>query len=420
MQINSGTVYLLVDNRRLKSRLSLYLRELGREVQSLAAIEDLTKYAQNNLSNCILLIDTSMAVHSLGNGKTKGEADPTPLRLICVMDEETPEADRREGRWKDSGIETILFLSGHPGRAKDRLEAALRGKLLRKASTNRVGAFPKREGFRLFKKNFPSKAQPPSAKSEISGTAEVSRYILAHSTAGKDFRRQLADLPLDAKLAVLGGVTGSEFELAARELHYLRFGEEGGPYLPQPEELTLENLQGWENKYQKEKANGVCYVGLMDDLPHEKIEVVKAFVEFLDSLRNPSLTLLLGRELDHEFRTLELATLCHKWEKENALLKIPSLAERPEDVLPLANTLISHLRNLHPFLACRSFDQGGYKFLQEYGRDHSWEGFCGLIRSAAATSTKTILGEKELEPFKDPSLVVSHIIESQADEVYFP
>ncbi|MCC5790559.1 MAG: hypothetical protein JJT75_13070 [Opitutales bacterium] len=368
----------------------------------------------------MLLIDTAMAAHCLGNGKARGEEEREAMRLICVMDEETPEADRREGRWKDSGVETILFLSGHPGRAKDRLEAALRGKLVRKASSARVGNFPKREGFRLFKNNFSSKAQPSSPKNGISATKEVSRYILAHSTAGKSFRRQLTDLPLDAKLAVLGGVTGSEFELAARELHYLRFGEEGGPYLPQPEELTLVNLEEWEKNYQKEKANGVCYVGLIDDLPHEKVEVVQAFVEFLHSLRNPSLTLLMGRELDHEFRTVELAGLCKKWEKANALLRIPSLGERPEDVAPLANNLISQLRNLHPFLACRSFDQSGYKFLQKYAKDHSWEGFCGLIRSAAAVSSKTILGEKELEPFKDPSLVVSHIIESQADEVYFP
>ena len=420
MSLKSGTVFLLSANRHLRSRLALYLRELGREVRSLHSLTDLLQTPFEDLTKIILLIDAEMASRDLDRDSLESPSEGKTLRVVGVVDEETVEETHDKNLWKSCGVETVLYLSTHPGRAKERLDMALGGKLHKKAFSRQGTTKSQLSGLRRLQSRFsPVRKQPIIRRPEKPATPDKCRYLFDHSSAGKEFFRKLRDLPSATPLVVVSGVTGAEFELVARELQHLRFGEAHGPFLPLPEEITMDNLVSWEKKYEKSAQSGVCYAGVVDELPHDKVQVLKEFVEFLLSLRNPSLTLMVGWERDHEFRNIEQATLFKEWNK-HCVLTLPALAERREDIRALANSLISQLRVLHPFLVCRSFDESGYVFLEEQARDHSWEGICSLIRSAAATTNSPRLGARELEPFRDPSVLGAHIIESKADEVYFP
>lgn len=420
MSLPSGTVLLVLSNSHLKSRLSLYLRELGKNVLSSPSLVQLAQRYGKELANLTVLLDDEILFAEAEGATLQSLIKDKGVRIIGVIDQEASAEDLDEEIWYEKGVETILSLSSHPSRSKDRLEAALKGRL--EKNTSAKIARPKRQftGLHRWQSNLLGRSKSLSQINDKTNTGSSPRHLFCHSAAGREFYQRLREIPTDAPMVMLGGLTGSEFELVARELQFLRFGDQQGPFLPIPEELTMENLVAWEKQYSKDSRNGVCYGGLPDELPHEKVQTLKKFAEYLQDLRNPSLTLVVGWEQDHDFRDLEQANLFKEWKKKHIFLTIPPLGERIEDIRALANTLIAQLRILHPFLVCRSFSESGYLFLEEYAEYHSWEGFCSLIRSAVATTSKPILGAKELEPFKDPSILVAHIIESKADEVYFP
>jgi len=415
-------IHVLVHENRSRSRLSLLLRELGQSAiihseyeNMIYSLRDETKKTDPILFDLNSL--TSDDEPCLG--RLKEESGGRPL---IGFEEFDPDATGTKME-KAGGLRHYLLLPPQAERAKVRLRTVLAECRRAQNPTPSTAKKPAGKGFRRAftpagrGRPFTRKpTQPPLSKPGGSSL----RYLIAESEASRHFSRQFLDSLSFEILMVLTGEAGSEFVLAAREAHYQLYGDQESMVVLPGDAVTLELLHSIEKKAKDSGKARLCYIERCEDAPAEAANALLQFVENLEGMRDPHLRLILSREDDYDFISSETEQILARLSENRVWLRMPPLADRPEDIRPIATGFLSALTYAHPFLSVKEFDTEALRYLEENRSRFSYQKMVQTLRNSIALGQQRVLTEETIKNFETHTPSGEHLIESTADEAYFP
>lgn len=245
--------------------------------------------------------------------------------------------------------------------------------------------------------------------------------MTAISPAAIQFITSLKSESSDKSVVILTGDEGAEFELAARELNYQSNADRTPLHIVTADDLSLDELEKIERAAVKAQRPAYCYVGRTDELDENAALELSLFLEYLENLRNPHLRVILAHQDGSEaFFRNGVAEVVQTIRTKRAATPIPPLEQRAEDIPRICNKLLAALRTAHPFLLVSSITDDAIKYLVESRNDFSHSKLIRTLRNAVALSQRTALCIEDLKNYGESDTTTQHLLESMADEGFFP
>ncbi len=415
-------IVVLTRERQVRGQLSILLRDLGYApafFNSLVDFEAAVEVAETAESRQPVLLDMGMPDAEDIIRRMKQEQPNT--RIIAFARFES-SARRGSALVKPERVDGFFVLPPHADRAKARILSALRAQNSRESSHRSLKKSPlsqllKRPGGSLSRG---AKRSPGSG--EGSGTdTNPARYIEVRSPASLRFLEQIRRVPSDQSIILIRGKEGAEYELAARELNYQNGADAEQLLFGSAEGLKLERLERLEKLSAKDRKNRLCYIGRSDELSLESAEQLGLFLEFLSSLRDPHLRIVLAHEDGSELFFQEgVEAVLRPFFAGAAELNLPGIDTRPEDIRPISLALIANLRAAHTFIRVKSLSEEAIQYLIDNRGDFSHAKLLRTLRNACAVCEREELQPTDIKNFGEHEASTSHLMESMADEEYFP
>ena len=409
-------IYVLTRDSHAKSQLSLLFRELGFNAECYSAINECEADVSVATIPSTVFLDLRLITNSTFCEALKIAAPNAYLigfRPLEALSGTPPLSE------KPTGLDAFFLLPPNAERAKARLKTLLREHGATPGIPRHTGSTLTRTPFRL-----PGRLSRPPLRA-LKGTGALdpveARYVEARSPTARSFVQQLRDLDPASYLILLMGQEGAEFETAARELNFQQTQDRAQLILEPTDALTLDRLEKLEKEATNARQRRFCYVGKTEDLSSDAASHLMLFVQFLATLRNPHLSIVLAHE--HGTRPFFQAdvedTLKPSLSKGTAL-EIPGIPQRAEDIRPISLALLSHLRMAHPFLRIHGISEAGIDYLVEIRGTLSHGKLIRILRNAIALSPRDVLMVEDLKNYGEHDTSTSHLVESMADEQFFP
>tara|TARA_R100000027_G_scaffold61554_5_gene53009 strand:+ start:16686 stop:17879 length:1194 start_codon:yes stop_codon:yes gene_type:complete len=347
--------------------------------------------------------------------------DEFPERTLIGFEEYEPDL-MNDQSGKVDGLKHYLLLPPQAGRAKARLKSML-GEI--RVAQNKSPASVGKSGARGFRRAFnPSAgARTLTGRSKLPGASAVEksfRYITAVSPVSRDFGKKLIESLSFETVMILSGEEGAELILAAREIQYQIHGDEEMLHIVSGDEVSLDLLHRIEKKAKDAGKPRLCYIEGCDEASAESLRELLQFVENMENIRNPHLRLILGQEAGAGFLYEETVGVFADLVKKSVQLELPPLAYRLEDVRPIVNGFLSGLTMAHPFLVVKEIAPEALRYLEENRAEFSYKRLVQVLRNSIALGQERILSAETLRNLETQNTISEHLIESTADEAFFP
>lgn len=408
-------IHVLTQDNHVRSQLSMLLLDLGFSPK-FTDQPDTFKYsvtADSSAQNILIDVRIDLADTFLKSLKSANSG----LNIIGFDVFDHSEKLIRKGH--DETYDNCIVIPEHAQRAKTRLRNALRRKstssITRKTTASRPPFSFKRPSSlaqKITSKSAPLKSKQPNNP--------ATRYLTAHSTACKRFAAQLQNATQEP-VSILVGTDGCEFELAARELNFTLNQDRNGLLIPAAEELTIEFLERIERDATRHKSPLTCYLGRTDDWDSETVVALELFSEYLANLRNPHLKLIFSHATDTaEFLRHDVAESIHGLLKRWPQYSLPIMRDRGEDIPVICQQTLANLRSAHPFLFVCSITPEAIDYLAAQREQLSYTQLVRILRNAIALSQRNSLSVEDLKNYGESDTTTQHLLESMADENFFP
>ena len=438
-------IQILTDKRLVKGQLSVLIRELGYEPMYHETPVSLLNAATNSTGNTAIFFDLDVI---RTEQLTRACADlPESARKIGfqVLGQNTKPIITE----KPEALDYFFILPPNAERAKSRLKTAFRGSDYVEGpdrATTRSGlsggarrftrsAMPFKPSGSPFKGSketaapFPRQSQSPfKSVSPFASIAEGNRavasdarYIVAHSTVSRNLLKQMSEIKKPSSFVLLAGNEGADFESVAREFNFQSNKDHTQLMILNEEEINVDYLEKAEKAAAKAQLPTICYLGKSENLNQASIEATELFIDFLENLRNPHLRLVLAHEYGtEEFLPAATVEFIKKVHKVRPTVLIPDLKDRDEDIAPLALKLLNTLRSAHPFLNVRNISESALGYLIEHRAELNETKLIRILRNCIALSHRSTLQIEDIKNYGEHDSATSHLVESMADEAYFP
>ncbi len=253
----------------------------------------------------------------------------------------------------------------------------------------------------------------------VDSAVTITRYLGTRSSVMQQFVARISEVANQAPLVLIESEEGAEFELVARELNFRANGEAHPLYVLDP--MQIDGDQVAEIAKGAGTAVCYCYIGLSYELSAQSMKQLNAFFEAtLAGGATSSLRWILGHVVDSESYVSDSAMkLVQGFRESGALLELPGMDERKEDVHVIAQSVFTTLRMAHPFLSTRTLSSGAVDYLESIHKTLDYSRIVRVIRNAMALTERATLTAEALKNFSDDSLTSQHLIESLADEKFF-
>lgn len=414
-------IQILTDNRFAKGQLSLLARDLGYEpifhdsATSLLAKVSLT---QSVASKSAVLIDIDLAAQDELEKVLSADTLGTHKIAFQIHD----HASSKSIQAKPNGADYFFLLPSNAERAKTRLKNALRAGESAKSTDSdslRSSSPIKR---RYTRTAAPFKTTKPfSGIASNHGRSSTTRYLSAESSSSKHLVAQMLEIKVTNPLILIAGNDGCDFETVAREFNFQANADKTQLLYLDIDDLRLDLLEKLDREAVKKNQPTLCYVGKADDLTDDAVENLKLFVNFLENLRNPHLRILLAHEYGtEEFMRPTVLDFINRSHNRRPTLLVPEIKDRPEDIAPIALNILSTLRIAHPFLQVKGISDTALEYLKEIRNDLSEAKLIRILRNSIALSQRQSLQIEDIKNYGEHDSTTSHLVESMADEVYFP
>ena len=419
------SIHILTQNPEVKTRLGAFLEEMGKEYVFHETLLTLEKKLSRLKKTDAVFYDLQLEEHIwafepiyLGSRKT---------HMVVFEPSDTGAVS-----YSPMGNEHFLILSKDDARAKTRLVALFHE--LTKLSAPRKAAKKKVKKKAVAKKKASAQKTDTTASAtskkvtqaggEASAVTQNTRYLQSQSEAMHAFVGELQAAAGKHKFIMLQGEDGSEFELAARELNFQANRDVSPLIVLDPMNLSSKELELIEVEARHSKIDQYCYLGLTLELNSQSVSEIAAFLGHLKMQlkeQNTYLHLIIGHEMGSEscFPDNIRPTL-DAVRGTSHLLQIPDMADRADDISAITHSIFSMLRMAHPFLQARSIDSSAIKHLEAECADLDYSRIKRVLRNAMALGRSPILTKDELLSFRDNSPTTQHLMESLADEKFFP
>ena len=414
-------IHVLVHENRSRSRLSLLLRELGQTAGFHRDIESLLlSFREDEKKSDPVLVDLR-ARTSYGEtcfSRLKNELEE---RILIGFEEFDPDS-ADQGNERPEGLQHHLLLPPQAERAKLRLRTVLsecRRSQNRSANTGRT---PVRKGFRrAFNpsaggRSFPRKSPPPRSEAP----EKPLRYLMTQSPASREFGNRLLESLSFETMLVLTGEAGCEFVLAAREMQYQLYGDDESLANIPSDEIEIDLLTRLEKQAKDSGRPRLCFIERCEDISVDAAEDLRLFIQNIENIRDPHLRIIVGREENCAFLHPEAGEIFAHLLDKRQWLRVPPLSERLEDIRPIATGFLSSLSFAHPFLNVKEIDTEAFEYLEENRHEFSYRSLVQILRNAVALGQNRILTADGIQDFLTRDLTAEHLLESSADDAYFP
>ena len=411
------SIHILTQNSEVKTRLGSFLDEMGKKYVFHDTLLTLEKKLSRLKKTDAVFYDIQLEEQIwafepiyLGSRKT---------HMVVFEPNDTGSVS-----YSPMGNEHFLILSKDDARAKKRLTSLFHE--LTKLSAPRKTAKKKA----VAKKKATSQTTKATATEAVAqaptdaGVIQTTRYLQANSDVMKHFAAELKEAAGKHTFTMLQGEDGAEFELAARELNFQANGDNSPLIVLDPMNLKSQELEQLAESAMAAKVDQYCYLGLTLELNSQSVAEIASFldhlkVQFKD--KDTYLHLIIGHEVESEscFPDNIRPTL-DTVRGTSHLLQIPDMADRADDISAIAHSIFSMLRMAHPFLQARSIDNTAIKHLEDECADLDYSRITRVLRNAMALGRSPTLTKDELLSFRDNSPTTQHLMESLADEKFFP
>lgn len=408
---------VITSNPTTRGQLSLLLRDLGQRPAFHSSLNELLLNS-NADTDAPMLIDFNAVAP---------EEDLKTLKENCASSKwigfQIFSESSKFPEWIDKRLfTTVIVLPTHAERAKARLKSALKAAYISDSNDGTARSQMTRAPF-AYTRGSTLKSRTPfgSGKTNPGLPTPKARYIASESKSANAFIRHLHKDASNKQAILLTGNDGAEFELAAREFNFQDNADTIPLQVAFETDISIDHLQQIEKQAAKEKKPVNCYVGKVDDLDPEALSQLSLFCDYLGNLRNPHLRILLAYESGSDlFFQDGVADLFQSFRKRTYSVSIPPLKDRPEDIGPICQTAIGLLRGAHPFLIVRTITQGAIDHLVATRHELSYAKLLRILRNAMALSQRSALCVEDIKNYGDNELSNQHLLESMADENYFP
>ena len=414
---------ILTSDPRSKSQLAILLRELGQSSvfhSSVDSLKDSIRTANGKSIEGVLMVDLSEDVdHAVLVADLKEHYQGRLIGLQFFSSTKDAAINLNAKHYHSS-----LVLPEHAERAKSRLKYVLTS---RSSGAAQLGSLGRRRTNpqRAFADRFKTKPLfPPNGKAskEPMALRGGARYLVCRSNVAKDLLLNLQNLARTDKLAhLLIGEDGAEFELVCRESNFQSIRDRSALHMFAPDDLTFSALEKLEREASRVRTPFHVFVGRTDEYKAENLNELVRFLEFLRDIRRPHLSIYLAHARGSEelFRAgvaEVFETLCAKMD----VMKLPQLKDRPEDIPEICHTVIGSLRAVHPFLVAHRISNKAIHYLVEMRAEMTYQQLTRILRNSIALSRKGVLCIEDIKNFGESDLTTQHLLESMADEQFFP
>lgn len=410
-------ICVLTAERHVRSALSLLLRDLGYAPAFFDSLDAYTGDSAAGESRQPVLLDLGLPdPEAVITGIKTARPDTCVIAFACFHG----MAHGGDPPAKPERVDGFFLLPSHADRAKARIVSALRTQTSRATVRRGIAKAPAGQLLKRPGGFFSGGAKRLPGSSE-GGELKETRYLETKSPASLALLQQMRRIPAGESLILMQGKEGVEFELAARELNYQNGGDSEQLLFGDSEGLTIDGLERLEKAAVKDRRKRLCYVGRTDELSLESARHLILFLEFLNNLRNPHLRVILAHEDESEaFFREGVEAVLKPYFSRAANLRIPGLEERLEDIRPLSMAHIANLRAAHPFIRIKGLSEEAIQQLIDTRQELSHAKLCRILRNACALSQREELTPDDLRNYGEYDTSTSHLVESMADERYFP
>lgn len=407
---------VLTSDSRAKSQLSILLRELGYAASFHGDVGSLEAVLSANVPKQPVLIDLSedIAHEALGE-RFDSNISFIGFQFLTSAQGATVHANAKF-------YSTSVVLPTHAERAKARLKNTL--KPLRAPGGL---ASSRRPISTIIKGLSGQKSRPPfsfrsaASASTQKATERPPRYLVCESAASSRLLQRIRARESSQVACLFLGEDGAEFELVAREVNFQVTGDKTPMHMVQPDELSIDELEKLEREASRARTVLHVYVGRTDDYAVEALSQLGLFIDFLNNLRNPHLRIYLGHAYgSEEFFRAGLEEVFKRITVKMPTLKLPSMAERPEDISDICHTAVGMLRAAHPFLFVQHIATEAIDYLVSSREELSYRKLIRILRNSISLSQKPVLGMEDVKNYGESDLTNQHLLESMADEKFFP
>lgn len=419
-------IQILTDNRQVKGHISVLTRDLGYEPvfhETAATLLSQISVNTGTAATTAVLLDVDIATKEEMTKAIQSVA-PTVRKIAFQLIGQATPIDT-----KPEGVDYFFLLPSNAERAKARLKTALRGSdsVMQSDRGNTRSGFTSPATPRRFTRTAaPFKTKNPFSSASVSNHAmradsKETRYLVANSLVARNLISQMHDVRTTASLLILAGNEGADFETVAREFNYQNNRDQTQLLVVDADDISLEMLEKTERAASKIQKQTICYVGKTENLSDESVEVLKLFVEYLSNLRNPHMRIVMAHEYGSE-PFLRKAVVDYVKETHNVrpTILVPDLKDRKEDISPIALNLLSSLRTAHPFLQVKNIEESALSYLIEQRAHYSEAKLVRVLRNCIALCQRPTMQIEDIKNYGEHNATTSHLMESMADEAYFP
>lgn len=408
-------MHLLTSDRQTQSQLSLLLRDLGYIPKFHNEIKELSHALKSTNTSEPVLFDLNFKISESNIQRLQSMS---PLSKFICFERIGLGVNPTPRPMAASSFAASIIIPHNAERAKQRLKHVLRSRNQLKRASNAISTRP---SFQFKKRN--TTPQLPT-KNETIGitTKELSaRYLVCNSLDSHNLLNTLKQCSNETGLIILEANEDAEFEITARELNYQSNSDTNSLYVINQADIRIDFLEKLERCAKTAKTPINCYLGRTDELDADAARELELFNEYLNNLRNPYMRLTLA----HESGTSELyqhgvEAYLKRIQKKATKIRIPRLANRPEDIPSICQITLGHLRSIHPFLLVQRIPKETEHYLLKYKEQYSYTKLVRVLRNAIALSQRENLSVEDLKNYGESDMTTQHLLETMADERYFP
>ncbi len=401
-----GLIGLAIDASQIRSRLSLGLREAGEPVKSYDLSSDLDSILFRTRPSTVLVGGHAPAPEFIDRIDKLSLRHPQ-VTFILLTDETLPGdvvdvADR--------GVAHILPLSMSPRDLTDLLPTLKRIRP------------PLRKAPPLTRTPPPSRSHGQAATTSYPETGSNSCHILGSSPIAKRLRERVREAAGFARILLLRGEEGVEFEAVVRALHESSTTSPSYPLILSKAEISTPRLTDLNASLciLADCEIPVVYLAEIEELaPHER----EALIGFFESTFNTGkrhLRIVLGSVLNSFHADAQSDTFVSQimpWVDEE--LVIPPLRERRDDIPEILRDTLYSLTTLHSILNVREIEPEAISYLSNLEWRGNTEELISRLRSAAASCAYRSLTLSHLRSLRLDDSNSAQMLETSADQIFF-
>lgn len=251
-----------------------------------------------------------------------------------------------------------------------------------------------------------NEAAPTTLRTSIapSGESEDPVHLISRSTAMRACIAQLLRLRRDAYSVLLRGEQGTEFELFAREVQSMWGEPEQEVSIIPPARLEAAALNELLENHSR-PGRRVYFIPHVEGLSDAQQDAVIAFLRRLRGNREAqtqlrlvfSATIGLGSLAEPDSLFVEQLPFLVP-----TVIDVPPLRSRPDDIIPLAKSVLMDLTALFPRLTVRGFQPAALEWMQREPWPGNYEEFVGRIHRSVLQCKASHLAPRDLQVFFEP------------------